>query len=634
MKIVHIKVENFAGISAFETDLSNRTYFEGPNRCGKSTIRNAIYWCLTDKLSDGSNADGIRPHDDDGKDIDYVEIVVELTIEANEQVYAIKKTQRQKWTRKRNTDEQVFNGNENLFEINGIPKKQKDFTIFIESIVDPDTLLFGMNPMAFLALDTKKRRAKLLAMEDDFTDEDVIATNPAYEELRKLLVVGTVDEQLSRSRRVIKEKKIEQTQIPARIDELAKQRPSVDADIEEKRDSYEAELSEVQKMIDQANEDMRRHAELKEKRYQATLALNKAVREANSAANARKEELMEAQNRTEIKKSGIEHQIQLFQSKISYLESRLSATKSRRVNELKGKYAAVSAETFDESEWIYNSDAETCPTCGRKFDASQVEKIKARFAERKAQAEKAFVDSVAVKKQEIVAEATKCKNEEDDLAREIDEIKQEIETLNESLEAVEAKLKDICDSLDNLPPVDENPDNDACVAARTQISEIDAELGRIETHDMMPLSEKKTHLEHLIRTIDVNLSMSEAIDRRIADLVQKQREVAQAIANEERLMELLQSFDRARVTLLTERVNRHFRIVKFRMFKPLINGGWDSVCEPMVGGSSYFGLLNHGDRILAEMDICMAFQDVVGAKLPIIVDDAESVDSWRIPQIS
>ena len=113
----------------------------------------------------------------------------------------------------------------------------------------------------------------------------------------------------------------------------------------------------------------------------------------------------------------------------------------------------------------------------------------------------------------------------------------------------------------------------------------------------------------------------------------EQRETAQKIADEEKTLDLLEDFSRAKVNLLTDRVNRHFEIVRWQMFKPQINGGWEQVCNPLIGGTSYYSTLNHGNRILAEIDICRAFQKSAGVQVPIFVDDAESVDGWRIPQM-
>jgi hypothetical protein len=69
------------------------------------------------------------------------------------------------------------------------------------------------------------------------------------------------------------------------------------------------------------------------------------------------------------------------------------------------------------------------------------------------------------------------------------------------------------------------------------------------------------------------------------------------------------------------------------MFEPQINGELKDICQPVVEGESYDRNLNHGAKILAEIDICRAFQRANNVALPIITDDTESLDSWRVPKM-
>ena len=43
--------------------------------------------------------------------------------------------------------------------------------------------------------------------------------------------------------------------------------------------------------------------------------------------------------------------------------------------------------------------------------------------------------------------------------------------------------------------------------------------------------------------------------------------------------------------------------------------------------------MNHGAKLLTEIDICRAFQRKNDVEMPIIIDDTESLDAWRIPEI-
>ena len=123
------------------------------------------------------------------------------------------------------------------------------------------------------------------------------------------------------------------------------------------------------------------------------------------------------------------------------------------------------------------------------------------------------------------------------------------------------------------------------------------------------------------------------IDERVEELRKEQREIAQKIADVEKEYDLLKRFDRRKAEILENDVNAYFDYVQVRMSEPQVNGDLKEVCTLVVGGESYDRNLNHGDKILTEMDICRAFQKKYGVCLPIILDDCESVDSWRVPQV-
>ena len=123
------------------------------------------------------------------------------------------------------------------------------------------------------------------------------------------------------------------------------------------------------------------------------------------------------------------------------------------------------------------------------------------------------------------------------------------------------------------------------------------------------------------------------IDERIEELTKEWRDCEQKIADEERIKELLKDFERRKNEILTDDVNKYLDFCKVKMFRPLVNGEIEECCDFIKDGESYSRNLNHGARMLTEMDICMAFQKKLGISIPIIIDDAESVDNWRIPKV-
>ena len=51
----------------------------------------------------------------------------------------------------------------------------------------------------------------------------------------------------------------------------------------------------------------------------------------------------------------------------------------------------------------------------------------------------------------------------------------------------------------------------------------------------------------------------------------------------------------------------------------------------MVCGGTNYNNLNGGDRKLCEVDLCRGLQEMNGLNLPIWIDEANTIDPWRIP---
>lgn len=66
--LLKMKLENFKSVKEKTIDFSARTNIKGQNAAGKTTVADAFMWVLFNKMSDGTQPDKIRPHDEDGKE--------------------------------------------------------------------------------------------------------------------------------------------------------------------------------------------------------------------------------------------------------------------------------------------------------------------------------------------------------------------------------------------------------------------------------------------------------------------------------------------------------------------------------------------------------------------------------------
>lgn len=619
MKITHLYAENCFGIRKLDTDMYPRTEVTGPNGSGKSTVENIIRWIFTNKLSDGSEVTGIRPHDDNGVDVDYVDIIGILDVDVNGVPYQFKKTQKQKWVKKRGSEDRKFEGNITEYEINGIPKREADYNAFIYSLtVDQDTILYGMNGKAQLKLETKKRREKLLTLESDFTDADVIASDPErFGFLERELKVGTLDELITRSKKVIKEKKKALDAIPTRIDEVKKMVDDTDTSgLEEEIKQGQEDIKAWQEIISEMESGIAGYDEISDRIVQLRLDKNGLITELNKE-NSKKRTSLSSVIADE------KHALQSLRMTADYatrdaagMERTLSGI-TQNISGTRERLDAVKATTFDEHKLV-------CPTCGQKYTKTKQEQIRSRFEdEKKTEVEKlckAGNDAIAEKKR-VSAELAKKQEELKALEKEINERTAKIASL-------EAELNGLPTSVD----VSDNPrvkgfDEQIAQAEKAlqDIRNMKSKMGEIRTQ-ARGAERKIADAQNRIAAIKAG---NESIGKRVEELTEEQKATSQMVLDQEKMLDTLEAFNRARIDMLTERINKHFSIVKWTMFRQQINGGWQAVCEPMVDGTSYFSTLNQSSKLLAELDIAVAFQNKSGVNLPLFLDNAEGVDPDR-----
>lgn len=73
--------------------------------------------------------------------------------------------------------------------------------------------------------------------------------------------------------------------------------------------------------------------------------------------------------------------------------------------------------------------------------------------------------------------------------------------------------------------------------------------------------------------------------------------------------------------LLTDQVNSHFKLVKFRLFDYLKNGNVVDDCEPTIDGKSLKDHSNGALRVLAKLDIVDGLQRFYGQNYPVFAED-------------
>ena len=627
MRIKHIYLQNFCkfyGSNVVDTDLYDRTEISGENETGKSTIKRAIHHIFGCRDENGKEISGIRPHDKDGNDLDG-DITEMVTVEVDGEEKVLKKVCRQNYNKKGE-----FTGNVTDYYINDIPKKQADFDSFLEECAcDKNRFSLCINAMTLLLKGGTEQRAILAETFGKHSNDDICDLYPEFAPLKSVLHDGTVDElkkrcntQLygTRGRNGSKGLQDQLDDIPTRIDEVSKRREDIDlAELELQKNAL---LEKLNANIEQQNDNQKRMAEydkLSDGIIELKGQLSALQQKANEKLDADRRE-----KRTTLNQIQNEHQKELLKAdtireEITELEKRIAQYEQKR-QELKKSWDLNKSLKFDENSLV-------CSYCGQEYPEEKKEQLRTEFDVHKAH-----------ELELITKEGSSCADHIKADQAELEHKRKELKKTEDEVERFEKEIAIADNALNSIPASVDISNTEEYKAVQSQIAEKEAAMHKFTDMNLLRIQLKgdEEQIRNDISVVDKSLasvSINENVDKRIAELEQERKNIAQKITDVQAQLDLLKKFSRKKNELLEADVNKYLEFCHVKMFRPLVNGDTEECCDFTYRGEPYSRNMNHGAKILTEIDICRAFQKKCGVELPIMTDDTESLDSWRIPQI-
>lgn len=191
MTLKNLTLTNFEGMKNFELNTDGRsTSVYGDNGTGKTTLADAQAWLLFDRDSAFTAGFLPKPRDVEGAEMHDLSTEVEgvYTLDDGTEV-TLKKVFSENWKKKRGSAEAVFSGHTVSYFVDGVPKREKEYMDFLDSLGGVTKLMLLTMPQYFPeVLDVKKRRELLMSLEKDIHDFDVISANADLEPLRHLML--------------------------------------------------------------------------------------------------------------------------------------------------------------------------------------------------------------------------------------------------------------------------------------------------------------------------------------------------------------------------------------------------------------------------------------------------------------
>src|SRR3990167_1109977 len=591
-----LRITNFKGIKFFDIEFNDaETSIYGDNATGKTTIFDAVTWLLFDKDSLNSAKFDILPVGSEG-----LEAEVEAAILIDRAVTVFKKVYSEKWTRKRGSAQPELTGHNIDHFINGVPVKKNEYASAITEICDEETFRLLTIPRYFNeVMHWQKRRVKLFEVCGDMTDEQVIASNSELSKLPEILGDRTMDDykKIVIARRVEIDHQIEK--IPVQINEAEQAKADVPDDpttlnkeietMMSRKKTFESEILRL-KEGGQTAELQKQFAELDSKiirlRNQDAIAYQKIQAKVNQQNDIIARRIFELK----ADKNFVASNLILFQRNQADLESRIGAAR-QQWNEL-------NAQEFTGDT--------NCPTCGQSLPEDQVQATRERFNLNQSQ------------------QLAKIKIDGNILKRQLAELPHPAEFAGQTeLEKLESTPPE------ELPKPTVSPEILTLEKIKFKLNE---EIATIQagTENAAKIAELRTSIAGIESQISVCRSKLAQIEtnqrqvNRIAELKASETALAKEFEKIEGELNLCELFIRTKVEMVSEAINSKFQLVKFQLFRELINGSIEEVCNTTVNNVPY-GSMNNGARINAGLDIINVMSEHYGIKLFQFIDNAEAV---------
>lgn len=575
IKIKTLKLENFKGIKDLTIDFKDTTNIYGDNAVGKTTIFDAYSWLLWDKDSLNRKDFAIKPYDKNGEEVHNLESIVEGEFTFGDTDLTLKKIYKEVWTKKRGSTQAEFTGHTTDYYINSVPCKKKEYNERIESVLSEDNFNLLSNPLYFNQFLVKtERREILLSLIEDVKPEDIIAKNKDLEDLD--LENYTVDELKKIAKDSAKKINKDIESIPARIDELDKSKiHDIDFDaLEFRKRSTLPAIKEIDEKLADASKMAEGMTEITEK---------------ITALQKEKSDLTE-KYQNECFKVKLKNKNVLLQKGLD--KSALEET-NKNIEKLKELVENSREEWQEVYKEQYQGDFK-CPTCGQDLLPDQIEKTMANFNKKKSEK----LANIEEKAKDLKTKIEEC------------------EKLIAIYEVKEYKEEDLPIEPIRLQEVDK------------ELDEAKAKLSDFTIENKKDLLEKKDSLNADLEEINKKLFLqgqNEKIDERIKELEKQEKELAKAYEEQQRIIYLCEEYTKAYMDLVSDKINDSFDLVKFKLFENQINGGITETCEATFKGVPYSDL-NNAAKINAGLDVINSLSDKLDLKVPIFIDNAESVN--------
>ena len=639
MKTVELKqvnIENYKKFEAAEYQFAPRTMVSGRNRQGKTTLMDAYFDTLTGKLADGTSPNNVR-RKEDGEEVEGV-VSRELTLLIDGEETVIRKE-----TKKGKSSSTT------KYQVDGFDYNQTKYKEFLKGISDPETIMMCSNAKAFLN-ELQKSTAEARKTLTDMSGFDVDAFMRSNPEIMQITKGHPVEEA---AKQLKKDKKNKQEDIKDKVSkiEVVKKQEIPDAAVlEEKRGQVLNHLIELRQKEQQLSDSGKAYDELSYEIVGLKKSRDAIISNAAEVLQEEKRKIVSLLNDRRFKQKQEEDNLRVLENFLSTAEK--PERIQQRIAVLQEKYKQTYASTFDETALNaiqnekFDPESAICPTCGQNLPEEQVERLKTEFEQKKQErihAEFAKKEQFKADKQQKLRDIAEEGNSEVARRKEVEEkrkdIESQIEQTKKNISTLASEIAQKNQELEKLPSESDMSENEEYQAVVAEIQKKQEQLDGLtnNSEENAAVQAERMSAEKELTGIETKIEMAKQAVQKQAETLEQlnadRKKLGQEDSDIQQKLDMLKEFSIKKNQALAEAINPHFKHFQFQFLDYTQDGEPVEVCKMICDGIGYFDGLNHSDQILCNIDLVAGLQELNGLKLPIWIDDAESVNEERFPKM-
>lgn len=631
------------------------TKISGRNKEGKSTLENAYMEILTGKEVDGTQPDGIRPHGSDGEDLNRADIIREVVLDIDGKETTIQKITKQKWRKPHGKTEEVLDGNTVSYEIDGFPYAPKKFEEYMKELVDPEILLMCSNPNSFLTI-LKKSTAdarKILEKLSGFSLEEFLSSNPQYAEVQNLTKGHSAEDTMKKLRKQLtdQKKKLAQKDTELKYEQSRDSGVQIEtADLELAKGEWREKISYIDQQEQALDEAVNAYDAANSEILSMKSKLNEIANSAGAGLREQRTNLDQKILELNIQNKGYANDMKLAEIDLQHAHMGIERHK-KELEKARTDYSAVSQKTFDETKLHeieteqFDEDSLICPGCGQVRPEAQRANLRETFEQSKERriaeqkkAKEVFNAELSKTLDGIIEIGNKAADDLKVAQEAKKEAEKKIAEVRKQILETSAEIEKLCGELEKIPKEVDLSGNAEYQELSERIKKKEFALSAMDNGSMkrMELRQQRNQYMDEISKLDAQIQKSnsdtEQKERKLAELKAEFDKQKQTVADIERQINVISQFSIEKNAALADKINPFMDGFQFNFLTYTLEKNPVECCRIVKNGTEY-GDLNYSDKLLVETSMIRGFQKMNNLDLPIWIDNSESINDDRLPEL-